>query len=237
VLLWSSLFSRAARARGGTALMAVSERCMYVALLGAVVGARLWYGLFNWDLYGQTPSLFLALRVSDLAWPGALLGGVLAGFLWCRWHRLPTLALADSAALALPGAQALASLGLLLSGEALGQPTSLPWGIALFGTIRHPTQLYFVLGALLSLLLVHTVARRSPPMGMLAASYLLSSGLTMLLVEALRADSLVLPGGVRAAQIGGLGMMLLALWWIRRSETATMNDMVEQGRPQAATQG
>ena len=43
-------------------------------------------------------------------------------------------------------------LGLLLSGEAFGAPTSLPWGVPLFGAVRHPTQIYLALAALESLL-------------------------------------------------------------------------------------
>jgi phosphatidylglycerol:prolipoprotein diacylglycerol transferase len=134
------LLVRAARARGSDALAEQAERCFYAALLGAGLGARLWYGLFNWDLYHQAPELFIALRVGEFAWPGALLGGALAGYVWCRWRNVDALALADCAALALPSAQALASVALLLSGEAFGVPTSLPWGIPLFGATRHPTQ-------------------------------------------------------------------------------------------------
>ena len=99
-----------------------ADNCFYPVLIGATIGARLWYGLFNLDLYGRNLGLFIALRVSDFAWPGALLGGALAGYLWCRWNQFDELKLADSAALALPVVQALASIGLLLSGEAFGLP-------------------------------------------------------------------------------------------------------------------
>jgi phosphatidylglycerol---prolipoprotein diacylglyceryl transferase len=118
------LLARAARAQANATLAEQAERCFYWALAGAAIGARLWYGVFNWSLYSQTPSLFVALRVGDFAWPGALLGGALSSYLWCRWRRLDPLELADCAALALPPAQALASVGLLLSGEAFGLPTA-----------------------------------------------------------------------------------------------------------------
>ena len=42
-----------------------------------------------------------------------------------------------------------------------------------------------------------------------------------LFIEALRADSLVLPGGIRAAQVFGLALLLYSLSWIQRhSRTA-----------------
>jgi phosphatidylglycerol:prolipoprotein diacylglycerol transferase len=221
VLLAQSLLVRAARARSSDELVERAERCFYPALLGSVVGARLWYGVLNWDLYRQAPELFIALRVGEFAWPGALLGGSLAGYLWCRWRRVEPLELADCAALALPPAQALASIGLLLSGEAFGEPTSLPWGIPLFGATRHPTQLYFALAALLSYSVIRVVARRRPLPGTLAAVYLCLQGMTLLLVEALRADSLLFPAGVRAGQVFGLVLVLLALLWMRGRSSGT----------------
>jgi prolipoprotein diacylglyceryltransferase len=193
-----------------------ADSCFYPVLLGAVIGARLWYGLFNLDLYGRNPDLFLALRVSDFAWPGALLGGLLAGSVWRRRKGFDALKLADSAALTLPAVQAIASVGLLLSGEAFGVQTSLPWGVVLFGAVRHPTQIYFALAALSSLLVVWRLSRRTLPEGALAVVYLGLQGLTSLLIEALRADSLVLPGGIRAAQVFGLALLLYALIWAQR---------------------
>jgi phosphatidylglycerol:prolipoprotein diacylglycerol transferase len=215
LLLASHLLGRIAGARGGPRLATQAESCFYPVMLGAVVGARLWYGLFNWDLYGRTPGLVWALQVSGFAWPGALLGGLLVGYLWSRWRGLDMIAIADAAVLALPVPLALGNVGLLLSGEAFGYPTSLPWAVPLFGIMRHPTQLYFALAALLTLCALWWLARRSPPAGGLTVAFLGLHGLTLVLVEALRVDSLLLPGGFRAAQVVGLGLVLYALYRAR----------------------
>ena len=215
LILGGSVMSRVARARGGDKLARQADNCFYPVLIGATIGARLWYGLFNLDLYGRNLGLFVALRVSDFAWPGALLGGALAGYLWCRWNQFDEVKLADSAALALPVVQALASVGLLLSGEAFGIPTTLPWGVPLFGTVRHPTQIYFALAALIVWGVLAWLSRRPLPVGTLAAAYLGLNGLALLLIEALRADSLLLPAGIRVAQVFGLALMLAAVNWAR----------------------
>jgi phosphatidylglycerol:prolipoprotein diacylglycerol transferase len=213
--LGSTLTERAARRRGGAALADHASSVSLPALMGAVIGGRLWYGLLNWDLYGANPALFIALRVADLAWPGALLGGLLAGWLWCRWRRFDTVAIADAAALGLLPAQALASAGLLLSGDAFGLPTTLPWAVPLFGTSRHPTQLYLALAALLGYAALRWLARCPVPPGALFVAYLGVQGLAFLLLEPLRADSLLLPYGIRAAQVVGLCFVLVALVWLR----------------------
>ena len=216
VVFGGSLMSRIAKRRGGAVLAAQADSCFYPVVLGAVVGGRVWYGLFNWDLYSRTPGLFWALRVADLAWAGALIGGLTVGYLWCRWRGFDARALADSAALALPFPLALASFGLLLSGEAFGIPTTLPWSVGLFGADRHPTQLYYAVATLMSLGLLGWMARRHPPVGFLMAAFLAIHGLTLLVLEALRADSLVFPGGIRAAQVVGLFLVLATMWWIRQ---------------------
>lgn len=58
-------------------------------------------------------------------------------------------------------------------------------------------------------------ARHTPPPGKLFAAYLRLQGLTLLLLEPLRADSLLLPYGVHAAQVVCLGLLLATLAWMR----------------------
>lgn len=224
VFIGHSLFERIAHKRGGDELEQYARRCAPFALLGAAVGARLWYGLFNWDMYGHSPGLFLALRLGDLAWPGALIGGALAGYAYLRLRGLDaaTAALADVAALALPPAQAVAALGLLLSGEALGAPTNEPWALPLLGVLRHPVSLYYLLAALATWGVLMWLAPRLPRPGSVAMLYLALQGSAMLLLEALRVDSLVTLGGVRAAQIVGLAMLLIALWQKRVQTERTL---------------
>jgi phosphatidylglycerol---prolipoprotein diacylglyceryl transferase len=231
IILGGWLIARVARARGGVQLARQADSCFYPILIGALIGARLSYGLFNLDLYGRSPGLFLALRLSEFAWPGALLGGLLAGSVWCHRKKFDAGKLGDSAALTLPAVQAVASIGLLLSGEAFGVPTSLPWGVPLFGAVRHPTQIYFALAALSSLLVLWRLSQRPLAVGALGVAYLGLQGLTSLLIEALRADSLVLPGGIRAAQVFGLGLLLYALSWAQRHSGTAQPLQVEMSEP------
>ena len=226
LILSSLLVEHAARRRGGDTLAEQASSVFLPTVAAAAVGGRLWYGLLNWDLYGPAPHLFLALRIADFAWPGALLGGLLTAWLWCRWRRFNTVGLADAATLALLPTQALASVGLLLSGEAFGVPATLPWAVPLFGTTRHPTQLYLALAALLGYVALHWLDRRSLAPGTLFVAYLSVQGLTFLLLEPLRADSLLLPYGIRAAQLVGLGFIAVALFWLRG-----------QGRPATGPHG
>ncbi len=227
--LWLWLFERTAGRMGGHSLTAHAAACGLPALLGALVGARLWYGLLSLPRYAENPRLFLAFSLTDLAWPGAIMGGALIG--WFCLHRRKIgpewLRLADAAALALPLPMALGALGALLSGEAFGSPTALPWGIPLHGTLRHPTQLVYALVALLAWIWLRS--RPHGAAGRLAAQLLLISGL--LLIEPLRADALRLPGGLGAGQLFGLGLVLEALWFLRPAAAELEPDVSGEDAP------
>jgi phosphatidylglycerol:prolipoprotein diacylglycerol transferase len=213
--LFSWLLGRAARHLGGDTLAEHADAALLPAIVGAALGGRLWYGLVHFDAFSASLSMFAALRLSDMAWPGAMLGGALLGGLWALRHEAPLARLADAAALALPLPQALASVGMLLSGEAFGRTTSLPWGLPLLGTIRHPTQLYYALAAALSAFVLYRMSRSPLEPGMLAAVGLALQGLAMLLVEPLRANPALFPNGIHVGQVFGLALILAGLFWAR----------------------
>lgn len=219
ILLAHSLFERLLQRRGDELLNA-SAGAVYAALLGAIVGGRIWFSLFHWQLYQQHPQLWYALRISDFGWGGAMLGAWAAAWLWCRWKQLPSAELADVAALALPVAYACASFGLLLSGEAYGAPTQLPWGIELFGASRHPTQILLLLASILTGVYLWRLARQTQPSGSLFRAWLGLQALSMLAIEALRGDSLLLTGGIRVNQLIALALLLWLIWTQSASKQA-----------------
>ncbi|MEK6530110.1 MAG: prolipoprotein diacylglyceryl transferase family protein, partial [candidate division NC10 bacterium] len=83
--LW--LAYRDARRRGvdPEELLKASE----LALLGGIVGARLYYVAFNWHDYGRALPKIFAVWEGGLAIHGGLLGGLLLGGGYAWWKRLP----------------------------------------------------------------------------------------------------------------------------------------------------
>jgi phosphatidylglycerol:prolipoprotein diacylglycerol transferase len=99
------------------------------AVVGGFVGARLLFVLDHWSTYAADPLRSFAVQEGGLAIQGALIGGFVSAFLYARSARLPVLTLADLAAPAVVLGQAVGRLGCLVTGDALGAPTSLPWGV------------------------------------------------------------------------------------------------------------
>ena len=183
---------------------------VFIMLIAGVIGARLSYVIrypaaFTTNLLG-----IFTLNPSLLDPFGGMAVAGITGFVYGQrkamafWPTLDALTPLFAVLLvALPVAN-------LASGAAFGSPTTLPWGIELWGATRHPTQIYQALVAnfILWLLLVKPRHRKLPP-GVLFLQFVALSAGARLFLEAFRGDSVVLLGGIRTAQI--LAWIILAL--------------------------
>jgi phosphatidylglycerol:prolipoprotein diacylglycerol transferase len=72
------------------------------ALIGGVALARLEHVLLNWNYFAYNVSEAFQLNAGGLDWHGALLGGLLGGFVASRWRQVNSRDLLDATTLALP---------------------------------------------------------------------------------------------------------------------------------------
>lgn len=199
----------------------------FVVTIAALVGARLYAVLLFWPEYAGNPLEIFKVWHGGMAIHGALIGGTLALWWYCRRRRQPFLVWADVMAVALPLGQAIGRWGNYFNQELFGPPTNLPWGIFIAPENRpasleqsayfHPTFLYESL-LNLSLFFVllwyyqHQHKQQSPmtttndqtrrhglrPLtGKILSLYLLGYGIIRLLMETLRLDETPLLLGLR----------------------------------------
>lgn len=215
--LWVA--TRAARRRGldPREMLAASE----LALLGGLLGARLYYVVFNWDYYGGRPWKILATWEGGAAFHGGLLGGLLAGGGYLLARRLPLGRYLDTVAPALALGQAIGRWGDFFNEDAFGLPTRLPWALYISPPHRplafleadffHPAFLYESLWDLLVLALLLRWRRRlERAPGALFLTYVGWYSVGRLWIETLRTDPLML-GPFRVAQLASAAGILLAL--------------------------
>jgi phosphatidylglycerol---prolipoprotein diacylglyceryl transferase len=191
------------------------------AVLSALVGARLYYVLFNWEYYGAQPAKILAIWEGGLAIHGGLIAGAVATVLYCRSTRLPVLVTTDILAPGVAVGQAIGRWGNFFNQEAFGVPTDLPWGLYIDPIHRpvllkqfdyfHPTFLYESLWNLLvfGLLWFGLRKRLEGRPGSLTLCYLGLYSVGRFFVEGLRIDSLML-GQLRIAQVVSLALVVVA---------------------------
>jgi phosphatidylglycerol:prolipoprotein diacylglycerol transferase len=166
-----------------------------------LIGARLYYVLFNLGDFADDPMQVFNTRAGGLAIHGALLLGILTALILFRVWNFPPL---DGLDLAAPGfalAQSIGRWGNYFNQEAHGGPTELPWGIVVDGRTVHPTFLYESLWCFLLFLLLIRVDNRRRFEGQTFLLYCILYSLERFFVEGLRTDSLMLFGEFRQAQL------------------------------------
>jgi phosphatidylglycerol:prolipoprotein diacylglycerol transferase len=238
VLAGLTLATRLGKARGiEPALIA---DLLPLLVLGAVIGARIYYVALEWRQYAANPMEALAIWRGGIAIHGALIGGVLTTILYCRWRKQAFWPLLDVLVPAVALGQAIGRWGNFFNSEAFGVPTDLPWKLAIPAVNRppefidqlhvHPTFLYESLwnvGVCLLLLLLFRQASRGRinlPAGALSCVYLMAYSSGRVWIEGLRIDPLCLfsdppfcDGGLRMAQLVSLLLIALGgagLWWL-----------------------
>lgn len=167
---------------------------VFGAVIGLVVGARLFYVVFYGDgYYWAHPLEIFMTNHGGMSFHGGLVGGLLGGYIVCRIYKLSTWTMADLAIIGVPIALCLGRCANFVNGELWGKPTDLPWGVVFGGAAgdipRHPSQLYeaFLEGVVLFAVL-YVLSRRKPPLpqGTYLGVFVLGYGIVRFLVEFVR---------------------------------------------------
>jgi phosphatidylglycerol---prolipoprotein diacylglyceryl transferase len=190
----------------------------FAALLGGVVGSRLYFLAENWDSVSDD-LLGNVFSGSGLVWYGGVLGGALAVLAWAWYRGFLGLVLLDVAAPALALGYAIGRVGCQLSGDGdYGRAWDGPWAMAYpDGTVPteeevHPTPVYEALAMGLGAWILWRLRDRFRA-GVLFALYLVYAGTERFLVEFVRRNEDA-AFGLTAAQLESAAMMLAGVAWI-----------------------
>ncbi len=181
-----------------------------VALPLAIVCARAYYVIFNFDLYTDNLIDVFNIRQGGMAIHGGLLGGFLGGYLVARYRKMNTLKVMDIISPYLILGQAIGRWGNYINQEAHGGPTNLPWGIMVEGVRVHPTFLYESIWNALIFILLISISKNKKFEGQIAGLYLILYSIGRFFIEGLRTDSLMF-GPFRAAQLISILFVALGL--------------------------
>jgi len=214
------------------------------ALIGGIVGAKLYYMLLNWDLTSRDPFGMLFSR-AGLVWYGGLLGATALMVYQVHRRGESKPLIADALAPGNALAYAIGRMGCFLVGDDYGRPTESWVGIAFpkgsppstAGNLRrsfgvsipesvadstvlsvHPTQLYEIGLSLLIFVFLWRLRGRGKPMGWLFSLWLVLAGFERFTVEFFRAKDDRFFGMLTLAQIISLALVGVGLWMMRRSE-------------------
>lgn len=174
---------------------------LFVSIVVGILGARIYYIIFQWDYYRENLLEIFNLRQGGLAIYGGIIAGFIGAYIYCKKKKLNFL---ESADIVIPGlalAQGIGRWGNFINQEAYGYPTDFPIAVDIDGVMHHATFLYESVGDIaIFLFLTYFMRNRQKYHGQVVALYFVLYGILRFFVEGLRMDSLYL-GPLRVSQL------------------------------------
>lgn len=189
----------------------ILSNMILIGLAVGILSARLWYAIRFFEVYLDNPLSMLSLNPTTLApAEGALTGLATAAYYGYR-KGLPLWPTLDALSPGLAAFAIAVGFAHLASGDAFGSATDLPWAIELWGTRRHPAQIYEVLVAAVIFWGIREIRGKTPVPGFLFLTWVALTALCRLILEAFRGDSVVVLESLRGAQLASLSILVAAL--------------------------
>ena len=207
-------------------------------LIAAIIGARIYYVIFEWDYYSAHPLEIFNLRAGGLAIYGGVMASALTLFIFTKVKKLKFWLMADTAVQGLIIGQTIGRWGNFFNREAFGGYTDSLFAMQLpvseakgitqeliehLVTIDgvsyvqvHPTFLYEGTWNLLLFIGICLYKRHKKFDGEIFAIYLMGYGVGRFIIEGLRTDQLVIKalGGIAASQVLSIILIVLAVAFV-----------------------
>lgn len=183
------------------------------AIILSIIGARVYYVVFSWDMYKDDPMKIFAIREGGLAIYGAVITGILCGIIYCKMKKKSFWLLADTVLPSLMLGQLIGRWGNFFNREAFGGYTdglfAMRYKVDQVGNIAqsvmdkvvtvggteyiqvHPTFLYESTWNLCCLIILLILRKHKKFDGQIGSLYLVFYGLGRVWIEGLRTDQLL----------------------------------------------
>lgn len=188
-----------------------------------ILGARLYYVIFNWEHYSNDLTSIFKIWNGGLAIHGGIIAGFITMFIYCKKYKANLLKITDMTVVPLLISQAIGRWGNYFNSEAHGVVTSYEQlknllipeyvinGMEIAGLYYHPTFYYEFIWCLIGFIILLVLRRlKYIKTGQLTAIYLMWYSFGRFFVESLRTDSLML-GGFKVAQIISIILFITGL--------------------------
>lgn len=194
-----------------------------VIILSAILGARLYYVLMDFEYFSIHLNEIFAVWHGGMSIHGGILGGIIAGAILAKIKKINFLKYADVFSYGIIIGQAIGRFGNWFNCEAFGKPCSIPI-IKLFipkehrplgfETVEyfHPTFLYESLWNILVFIILFFVIRKIPQIkdGTIFFSYLILYSVGRFFIEWCRIDSVRNILGIPVAQVVSLLIIIFS---------------------------
>ena len=201
-----------------------ASNMMFYAIIFGIIGARIYYCLFNLDYYLSSPLSMFKVWEGGLAIHGGIIAGFFTVLYYCKKNNYNMLLILDFIVVGLIIAQAIGRWGNFFNGEAHGPITTLSYlkslylprfiikGMYIDGNYYIPTFLYESLWCLLGFIIMYLFrGNKNIKVGYLSSFYFIWYGIERFYVESLRTDSLMFLN-LKVAQLVSLFMIIIGIF-------------------------
>lgn len=209
---------------------------MLIGLPVSIIGARLYYILFDLQYYIDDPSQIFNIRSGGIAIYGALIAGGIWLYFFCQRNFISPWTFLDIAAPSVLLAQGIGRWGNFMNHEAFGAEVSRSFLESLYipkfiidnmyidEAYRQPTFLYESVWNVIGFIVLIFLRKKTGLLkeGEVFLSYLIWYGFGRFFIEGMRTDSLYLFGDIRVSQalsallfFGSIGLLI----WRRKNQT------------------
>ncbi len=196
---------------------------IFYGIIIGIIGARIYYVIFNLDYYlANFPEIFMLWK-GGLAIHGGIIAALIFLLFYSKKYKINVFLLLDIIVVGLIIAQAIGRWGNFFNQEAYGRITSLKnlqslylpnfiiSGMYINNAYREPTFLYESFFSLIGFIIMLMLKRVSKlKVGQLTSFYLIWYGTVRLFIESLRFDSLML-SNIKVAQLVSLLFILIGI--------------------------
>ena len=203
---------------------------IFKVLIFGIIGARVYYVLFNFPYYISNPLEIFQIWNGGLAIHGALLTGLIVTYLCCRKAKVDFIEMLDIIVVGIIIGQAIGRWGNFFNQEAYGGivtlshlkglhiPNFIINNMYILGEYREPTFLYESIFCLIGFIIMVVIRNKFKlHKGFLLGFYLIWYGILRFFIESMRSDSLMF-GPIKMAQIVSIIFIMFGMFMIFRKE-------------------
>jgi phosphatidylglycerol:prolipoprotein diacylglycerol transferase len=196
--------------------------CAFIAFIGGVIGARLYYCALCWQFFQHHPLEILATWEGGLSIHGGIIGGTIAGCFYCLWAKLQIFRLADLLSTVMPLGQSIGRWGNFFNSELFGRPVASDYPLRLYippqnrppiysnDAFFHPAFLYESAWDLCLFLLLYffVLPKTYRYPGITFIIYIAGYSLGRMLIEPIRVDSIIVSGAQAPFVVSAISLVL-----------------------------
>lgn len=196
---------------------------IFWCVIFGILGARVYYVIFNLDYYLVSPIEIIKIWNGGLAIHGGIIAGIITLIVYCKKYKVNPILMADISTPCVMLAQGIGRWGNFFNSEAHGGivsraflerihiPNFIIEGMHIGNHYYHPTFFYESFFCILGFIILTLVKKsKKIKLGNITSLYFIWYGVLRFFIESLRTDSLMI-GNIKMAQVVSCLMVIIGI--------------------------